>query len=135
MYIESGRCGCRPPVFAWREGVASPAGKPPGEAPRPIYICGGSVALILPVKKNKNLRAAGNWGLDWGPRSMVTLTGRSDQWQCLKCRRLGQGQAKYGQNVRYSISITGKMTGKSYAPTEMIIRGLPGWLAWWFAGG
>ena len=34
----------------------------------------------------------------------------------------------------YSISITGKMTGKSYAPTEMIIRGLPGWLAW-FAGG
>ena len=38
------------------------------------------------------------------------------------------------QNVRYSISITGKMTGKSYAPTEMVIRGLPGWLAW-FAGG
>ena len=40
----------------------------------------------------------------------------------------------YGQNVRYSISsitintnvsITGKMTGKSYGPTEMIIRGLP----------
>ena len=33
--IESGRRGCRPPVFAWREGVASPAGKPgkpPGEA-------------------------------------------------------------------------------------------------------
>ena len=29
----------------------------------------------------------------------------------------------------------GKMTGKSYGPTEMIIRGLPGaWLAW-FAGG
>ena len=25
------------------------------------------------------------------------------------------------------------MTGKSYGPTEMIIRGLPGWLAW-FAG-
>ena len=35
----------------------------------------------------------------------------------------------YAQNVRYSISITGKMTGKGYAPTEMIIRGLPGWLA------
>ena len=34
--------------------------------------------------------------------------------------------------LRYSI--TGKMTGKSYGPTEMIIRGLPGWLAW-FAGG
>ena len=29
----------------------------------------------------------------------------------------------------------GKMTGKSYGPTEMIIMGLPGaWLAW-FAGG
>ena len=36
----------------------------------------------------------------------------------------------YAQNVRYSsISITGKMTGKSYGPTEMIIRGLPGWFA------
>ena len=35
-------------------------------------------------------------------------------------------------DTRYSI--TGKMTGKSYGPTEMIIRGLPGWLAW-FAGG
>ena len=36
VYIESGRRSCRPPVFAWREGVASPAGKPgklPGEAP------------------------------------------------------------------------------------------------------
>ena len=36
VYIESGRRGCRPPVFAWRDGVASPAGKPgkpPGEAP------------------------------------------------------------------------------------------------------
>ena len=32
-YIESGRRGCRPPVFAWREGVASPAGKP-GKPPR-----------------------------------------------------------------------------------------------------
>ena len=39
IHIESCRCGCRPPVFAWREGVASPAskrGKPPGEAP--IYL-------------------------------------------------------------------------------------------------
>ena len=27
-------------------------------------------------------------------------------------------------------SLTGKMTGKSYGPTEMIIRGLPGWLTW-----
>ena len=36
VYMESGRHGCRPPVFAWRDGVASPAGKPgklPGEAP------------------------------------------------------------------------------------------------------
>ena len=36
VYIESGHRGCRPPVFAWRDGVASPAGKPgnlPGEAP------------------------------------------------------------------------------------------------------
>ena len=34
VYIESGPCGCRPPIFACREGrVASPAGKPPGEAP------------------------------------------------------------------------------------------------------
>ena len=36
--------------------------------------------------------------------------------------------------TRPSLPITGKMTGKSYGPTEMIIRGLPGWLAW-FAGG
>ena len=36
----------------------------------------------------------------------------------------------YGKNI----SITGKMTGKSFGPMEMIIRGLPGWLAW-FAGG
>ena len=28
LYIESGRRGCRLPVFAWRDGVASPAGKP-----------------------------------------------------------------------------------------------------------
>ena len=28
VYIESGRPKCRPPVFAWRDGVASPAGKP-----------------------------------------------------------------------------------------------------------
>ena len=28
VYIESGRRGCWPPVFAWRDGVASPAGKP-----------------------------------------------------------------------------------------------------------
>ena len=36
VYIESGHRGCRPPVFAWRDGVASPASKPgklPGEAP------------------------------------------------------------------------------------------------------
>ena len=37
----------------------------------------------------------------------------------------------YVQNVRYSISIMGKMTGKSYAPTEMIIRGLPGFAGGW----
>ena len=28
-------------------------------------------------------------------------------------------------------SLTGKMTGKSYGPMEMIIRGLPGWQYWW----
>ena len=35
VYIESGRRRCRPPIFAWQDGVASPAGKPgkpPGEA-------------------------------------------------------------------------------------------------------
>ena len=31
VYIESGRRGCWPPIFAWREGVASLTGKPPGE--------------------------------------------------------------------------------------------------------
>ena len=33
VYIEPGRHGFRPPIFAWRKEVASPAGKPPGESP------------------------------------------------------------------------------------------------------
>ena len=48
--------------------------------------------------------------------------------------RLRMVPIDYAQNVRYSISITGKMTGKSYGPTEMIIRGLPVWLAWFAVG-
>ena len=35
VYIESGHRGCRPPVFAWRDEVASPAGKP-GKLPRRV---------------------------------------------------------------------------------------------------
>ena len=46
VYIESGRCGCRPLVFAWREGVTSPAGKP-GKPPGP----GRPLLLASPVRR------------------------------------------------------------------------------------